>query len=654
MAEHEPARTEVARLEEVRLGAIDDRVDVLLALGRHAEVLPDLEQTVARHPLRERPYGQLMLARYRDGRRSRPSRPSASCDRCSPRSTASTRPRLCSASRAKILRRSRAPWLRYRPRRRRRAVRRRGRTASSGAGRTLAELARLMARARLATLTGAGGAGKSRLAVELADRVAERFPDGVRTVELAPVRDGRAVVDTVATQLGVLRQGSTPLVDTLMAALRPRRTLLVVDNCEHVLGEVAQLVDRLVRECPRTSVLATSRQRLAVRGEHLWPVAPLAVPPEGCAARGGVEQVASVELFCDRAVAADPAFRLDDDAAVAVAHICRRLDGLPLAIELAAARVTALHPTDLARRLDARFGVLTGGPRDDTGRHRTLRATIDWSYQLLDPEEAALFARLSVFRGGFDLAAAEAVCGPAAGAAGTAGVLATLVDKSMVVADRSGPGSRFRMLETLRDHAAERLEDRGETRDVERAHAGYFVRLAESADRDIRAHEEARGVALIDRELPNRGLRSGGRSRRVTPTSPCGSPPPSTSTRSTASATRSSAGPSARPSCRAPGAPAGLRLRLAAFGAAHRGESRPPTSSWTAGRPSPPTARVAPMCSRPWPPSPSTRAGSLTRAGTALRRPRSHADAGTRTGPSGAATSPRSPPPTRAIPTARD
>ncbi len=503
VSEHGPVRTEAARLEQVRVGAVDDRVDVLLALGRHAEVLPDLEQTVARHPLRERPYGQLMLARYRDGRAVEALQAFRQLRSMLAEEFGLDPSPALQRLEGEILRRSRALVAPVPPS----PTPPRGPPAGSnsfvGRDAALAELARLMARARLVTLTGAGGAGKSRLAVELADRVAERFPDGVRILELAPVREGRAVVDTVATQLGVLRQGSTPLVDTVMAALRPRRTLLLIDNCEHVLGEVARLVDRLVRECPRTSVLATSRQRLAVRGENLWPVAPLAVPPEGCAARGGVEQVASVELFCDRAVAADPAFRLDDDTGVPVAHICRRLDGLPLAIELAAARVTALHPADLARRLDARFGVLTGGPRDDTGRHRTLRATIDWSYQLLDPEEAALFARLSVFRGGFDLAAAEAVCGPAAGSTDTAGVLATLVDKSMVVADRSGPGSRFRMLETLRDHAAERLEDRGETRDVKQAHAEYFVCLAESADRDIRAHDEARGVALIDRELPN-------------------------------------------------------------------------------------------------------------------------------------------------------
>ncbi|HWN25860.1 MAG TPA: BTAD domain-containing putative transcriptional regulator, partial [Actinomycetospora sp.] len=370
----------------------------------------------------------------------------------------------------------------------------------------LAELDRVLAGTRLVTLTGTGGAGKSRLAGELADRVADRFPDGVRTVELAPARDGIAVVDAFAREAGVLRQGVTPLADTLVAALRPRRVLLVVDNCEHVLDEVAALVGRLVRDCPRVSVLATSRQRLAVAGEHLRPVAPLAVPADGCTTPDAVGRVASVRLFADRASAADPTFRLDDGTAGPVARICRRLDGLPLAIELAAARVTALRPADLALRLDTRFGLLTGGPRDDTGRHRTLRATIDWSYELLDPAEAALFVRLSVFRGGFDLVAAESVCGSGsgdgAGRAVTAGLLAALVDKSMVVAAPSGTRSRFRLLETLRDHGAE-LADPEERGRVERAHAAFFVHLAEAADGDVRGREEARGVATIACDLPN-------------------------------------------------------------------------------------------------------------------------------------------------------
>ena len=501
VAEHEPVRAEAARLEELRLGAIDDRTDAVLALGRHAEVLPDLERTVARHPLRERPWGQLMLARHRAGRTVEALEGFRHVRRMLAEEYGLDPSPALRRLEAEILRGS-VPAVPAVP------PRHPGTPLTSFVGREadLAELDRVLAGARLVTLTGTGGAGKSRLATELADRVAARFPDGVRTVELAPARDGVAVVDAFARELGVRRQGATPLTDTLVAALRPRRVLLVVDNCEHVLDEAAALVGRLVRECPRVSVLATSRQRLAVAGEHLRPVAPLAVPPDGSTTPDAVGRVASVRLFADRASAADPSFRLDDGTAGPVAHICRRLDGLPLAIELAAARVTALRPADLALRLDARFGLLTGGRRDDTGRHRTLRATIDWSCELLEPAEAALFARLSVFRGGFDLAAAEAVGGSVAGSragrADTAGLLAALVDQSMVVPDPSGTQSRFRLLETLRDHGAGLLDHEERDR-VERAHAAYYVQLAEAADRDVRGREEARGVAAIARELPN-------------------------------------------------------------------------------------------------------------------------------------------------------
>ncbi len=494
VAEHEPVRAEAARLEELRLGAIDDRTDALLALGRHAEVLPDLERTVAHPPLRERPWGQLMLARHRAGRTVEALEAFRRLRRMLAEEYGLDPSPALRRLESEILRGSAPPA----------SPRHRGTRLTSFVGRDadLAELDRVLVGARLVTLTGTGGAGKSRLAAELADRLADRFSEGVRTVELAPARDGAAVVDAFARELGVQRQGATPLPDTLVAALRPRRVLLVVDNCEHVLDEVAALVGRLVRDCPRVSVLATSRQRLAVAGEHLRPVAPLPVPTDDGTTAEAVGRVASVRLFADRAAAADPSFRLDDATAGPVARICRRLDGLPLAIELAAARVTALRPADLALRLDARFGLLTGGRRDGTGRHRTLRATIDWSYELLDPAEAALFARLSVFRGGFDLVAAEAVCGSGARRADIAGLLAALVDKSMVVTDPSGTQSRYRLLETLRDHGAELL-DHEESGQVEQAHAAHFVQLAETADRDVRGREEARGVATIARDLPN-------------------------------------------------------------------------------------------------------------------------------------------------------
>jgi predicted ATPase len=260
----------------------------------------------------------------------------------------------------------------------------------------------------------------------------------------------------------------------------------------------------LTRGCPRLVVLATSRERLGVRGEYLWPVAPLAVPADDAAsgATTVLLQVPSVRLFCDRATAADPSFRLETSDSQAVVRICRRLDGLPLALELAAARAATLDPAELAERLGERFALLTAGPRDDTGRHRTLRATIDWSYELLEPAEAALFDRLSVFPGGFDLRAVEAVCGTA-GDEDLVQHLVSLVDKSMVSAEPVDASIRYRLLETLHDYAGERLAGRGDTDARGRAHAQFYVQLAEDADRDVCGRNEARGVARLDRELDN-------------------------------------------------------------------------------------------------------------------------------------------------------
>ncbi|MQA14656.1 MAG: AfsR/SARP family transcriptional regulator [Pseudonocardiaceae bacterium] len=501
-ADEEFARGEAGRLAELRLVAVEDRIDALLALGRHAEVIGELEVSVAAHPLRERPCAQLMLTRYRHGRvaealdayRSLRGRladelgldPSAELQRLH----------------AGIL--ARADWLDG-PRTHADAGPHPPVTPPSsfvGRADALASLPALLDRARIVTLTGAGGAGKTRLATELARRVAERYADGVRRVELAPVRDPYAVTVAVASTLGIARQGSEPLADQLVTALRPRQALLLLDNCEHVLPAAADLVERLATGCPRLSVLATSRERLSVSGEHVWLVPPLAVPGPASTLQE-LARVPSVRLFCDRAAAAEPTFALDEHGP-AVARICRQLDGVPLAIELAAARTRALRPADLAERLDDRFGLLTGGPHGGSGRHRTLRATIDWSYDLLEPLEALLFDRLSVFAGSFDLAAAENVCsGEGLTRGQVAGLVAAAVDKSMVVAEHGTTGSRYRLLETLREYGGERLAARGEAARLTRAHAQHYVQLAERADVDIRGAAEARAVATLDRELDN-------------------------------------------------------------------------------------------------------------------------------------------------------
>lgn len=502
VADEEFARAEAGRLAELRLVAAEDRIDGLLALGRHAEVIGELEAAVDAHRLRERPCGQLMLARYRHGRTAEALE-----------AYRSLRARLAEELgldpsdelqrlEAKILARSdslQVPQPPPAP-----ASTAPAAPLSSFVGRddALASLPALLDRARVVTLTGAGGAGKTRLATELADRVADRYADGVRRVELAPVRDPTAVTLAVAGILGITRQGNEPLDEQLVAALRPRQALLLLDNCEHVLSPVADLVEQLATGCPRLSVLATSRERLAVAGEHVWLVPPLAVPGPASSAKD-LGRVPSVRLFGDRAAAADPTFDLDEHGP-SVARICRQLDGAPLAIELAAARIRALAPAELADRLGNRFGVLTGGPRGGTGRHRTLRATVDWSYELLEPAEALLFDRLSVFAGGFDLAAAEDVCAGDGLAPGQlAGLIGALVDKSMVLAEHGATSSRFRLLETLREYGAERLAARGGRAELARAHAHHYVRLAERADADVCGRAEALGVALLDRELDN-------------------------------------------------------------------------------------------------------------------------------------------------------
>ncbi|MER6694452.1 AfsR/SARP family transcriptional regulator, partial [Streptomyces minutiscleroticus] len=336
-----------------------------------------------------------------------------------------------------------------------------------------------LAGARLVTLLGPGGAGKTRLSQEAAEAVLHTVPDGVWLAELAPVDDPQAVPEAVLTALGaretVLRGAGAeelrvaserhddPLV-RLAEHCAKRRMLLILDNCEHVVDAAARLVEQLLQRCPGLTVLATSREPLGVPGEVLRPVEPLPEP-------------SALRLLADRGAAARPGFRVEDDPAAA-AEICRRLDGLPLAIELAAARLRMLTPRQIADRLDDRFRLLTSGSRTVLPRQQTLRAVVDWSWELLGADERDVLSRLSVFAGGCDLAAAEAVCGPAALEA-----LGSLVDKSLVVAAPAADGTmRYRLLETVAEYARERLEESGARAAAERAHLTYYRELARTTD----------------------------------------------------------------------------------------------------------------------------------------------------------------------------
>lgn len=366
-----------------------------------------------------------------------------------------------------------------------------------------------LGRARLVTLLGPGGAGKTRLSQEAAEGVRDIAPDGVWLAELAPVADPDAVPQAVLTAVGaretvmygagaeemraVTERHDDPL-ERLVEHCARRRMLIVLDNCEHVVGAAARLVEELLVRCPGVTVLATSREPLGVPGEALRPVEPLPGP-------------AALRLLADRGAAARPGFRVEDDPQ-ACAEICRRLDGLPLAIELAAARLRMLTPRRIADRLDDRFRLLTSGSRTVLPRQQTLRAVVDWSWDLLDEDEREVLARLSVFARGCDLAAVEAVCGPFAdtsrGCLDVLDALASLVDKSLVVAAPAPDGEmRYRLLETVAEYASERLDETGRRRDAERAHLTYYRELARTTEPSLRGSRQQEAVARFQLEYEN-------------------------------------------------------------------------------------------------------------------------------------------------------
>lgn len=335
----------------------------------------------------------------------------------------------------------------------------------------------------LLTLTGPGGSGKTRLAIQAAAEALDAFPDGAAFVPLASLADPALVPSTVAEALEVPEQAGRPVIEVVRDRLARKRFLLLLDNCEHLLETVAELVADLIASCPNLTVLATSRAPLRLRAEREWEVPPLMLPPRP-PPPPTAEQLspyAAVHLFVERAQAVRPDFEIDNESAPAVAEICWRLDGLPLAIELAAARVRLFSPEALLARLDKRLTVLTGGPRDAPARQRTLRDAIDWSWDLLDPEEQIVFRRLAVFASGFTFEAVESVANPA-GDLDTMGMVERLCEHSLLrQMDPVGDEPRFGMLETVREFATERLVESGEAEATRRAHAGYFAALAEQA-----------------------------------------------------------------------------------------------------------------------------------------------------------------------------
>ncbi len=496
------ARNEVWRLEELRLAAEMDRIDCELALGLHEQLIGELESFVAEHPLRERLGAQLMLALYRSGRqaealgRYRETRatlveelgiePSLPLQRLE-KAILNQDPSLEAPPGAAHADRG----LETVPSERKHNLPAQL-TSFIGREQEIAELKELLATTRLVTLTGAGGSGKTRLAVQVAGDLVPEYLDGVWLVELAALSDANLVAALAAQVVGVKEEPARPLVETLTDALRTKRLLLVLDNCEHLLAACARLAELLVKACPRLTVLATSREPLGIVGETAWGVPTLSVP--ATARAGPAEALASeaVRLFIERARSANRSFTLGDDGAAAIVEICRRLDGIPLAIELAAVRVRLLTPEQIAARLDDRFALLTARSPTALPRHRTLRALIDWSYELLSEQERLLLRRLTVFAGGFSLEAAECVCGDGLEEQTVLDLLARLVDKSLVVADQHAE-TRYRLLETVREFARERLDAADQDAPLARRHADYYLAFAEDACADAERRGDARG-----------------------------------------------------------------------------------------------------------------------------------------------------------------
>jgi non-specific serine/threonine protein kinase len=349
---------------------------------------------------------------------------------------------------------------------------------------------------RLVTLLGVGGAGKTRVAVQVAADLLGEFPDGAWLVELAPVTSPALVPRLVAGVLGVREGQDAPMIDTLLGSLRWKRALLVLDNCEHLIEACADLAEQLLRSCPDLHILATSREPLRIDGERRWQVRPLAVPRRtGSTSFGTLANLAAVRLFEERAQAIDADFRLTEANVSSVGRICTLLDGIPLAIELAASQVGVLSVAQIVERLEGGFRVLAGGRRTAPIRQQTMEAALDWSHDLLTTGEQALFRRLATFAGGFDLEAAEAIPAPNTHAS-TLDVLGLLVDKSLVVAEREPMGRRYRLLEPVRQYAQHLLMESGEDHEVRARHAAYYAALAVRAAPMLHGPEQ---IAWLDR-----------------------------------------------------------------------------------------------------------------------------------------------------------
>lgn len=510
VADQEFFQPTITRLEELRLTATEDRAEAELQLGRGAELIAELTGLTIEHPLRERLAGALMRALSQAGR---PAEALAVYERTraalADQLGTDPAPTL-SALHTAVLRGEVGPASAPVTDSTRRTNLPAALTSFVGRDADIAKVRELTGMYRLTTLVGPGGSGKTRLAVEASRGLLGQLPDGVWLVELDRVTDGADLSSAVLAAMGrrdlslIDRGVSEDPVSRLITALRSRATLLVMDNCEHLILAAAALADRLLVECPRLRIMVTSREPLGITGEAVWPVEPLALPAAGAKLdAAGALSYDAVRLFVERTRAARPGFTVTDHDLGAVVGICRALDGMPLALELAAARLRTMTAAQLADHLDDRFRLLTGGGRTAAPRHQTLRATVDWSWELLAEAEQVLLRRLAIFVGGATLEAAESVCaGGQVDSAEVLDLLTSLVDKSLVVAgDQAVP--RYRMLETIRAYGLERLDEAGEREGMRRAHAKYLVELAETAEPYLRRAEQLEWLRRLEAEHDN-------------------------------------------------------------------------------------------------------------------------------------------------------
>ena len=482
----EPLALESARLEELRLVAVEGRLEADLAAGLHAEVTGELESLVTEHPLRERLWRLLVLALYRGERQ-------ADALAAYRRARAMLAGELGLEPGEELRHLERAVLRQDVPPPQVMPVHNLPAQLTSFVGREqeLGELGKLLGEARLITLVGTGGAGKTRLATEFAACVVERFAQGAWLADLAGITDPDLVAAQVMEALGVRQGSDLPPIEALRFRLRSAELLLVLDNCEHLLDACADLAAALLASSPGLRVVATSREPLGIAGEVRYQVPPLAVPPDGVAAEV-ITGAPAVRLFLDRVAAARGTVGREPGPAGAVAGICRKLDGLPLAIELAAARTATLSVEEIETHLADKFPFLTYRRPSGSQRHQALKAAIDWSYELLSAEERQAFSQLSVFAGSFGLDQAAAVCSGGDQAAAL-DVLDRLASKSMLNVEMVAPGTRYRMLETIRQYAAGHLAEAGGTEATRRRHAYAFLTLAE------REH----AVAVLSRDHDN-------------------------------------------------------------------------------------------------------------------------------------------------------